>query len=503
MARRKLADPVFLLAGGPGQSAISVAASTMPIFARLNNRRDIVFVDQRGTGRSAPLQCPDPARRRSPSRPTPSASCASRCECRDALLKLPYITTGRATWASSPPRSPCRTSTRCGGARRRARRPGRRLVRHAGGARVPAPVPVARAAQRARRRRAARHGAAGALLGRQPGRARRAPRRLRGRGGVRARPSRPARPLRRRSCVRCRERLRAHDPLTGRAEDARRHAARCCSAPCAARSTCRRFAAALPEAIDAAARGDYAGLVGLSATFSSGKASAARARHASLGRLRRGPARAGACFADRPGADFGDAFVRDYERLCAGWPRGAVPPAFYAHRHERLAGARAERRPRSGDAAAPRRARRARARADGPARRRRQRRPWRAGHRLHARRRLPLHRRGRRPRRARGRRRPAPRASRARRRSFRSARPSLARGRRRSRRDDRGARRSPSRSPRRLRHAVRAHGPPGRAAAPCPGRARRRASSRPTARSPACSAPTAPARRRRCACSPR
>ena len=59
MARRKLADPVFLLAGGPGQSAISVAAATLPIFARLNNRRDIVFVDQRGTGASAPLQCPD------------------------------------------------------------------------------------------------------------------------------------------------------------------------------------------------------------------------------------------------------------------------------------------------------------------------------------------------------------------------------------------------------------------------------------------------------------
>src|SRR6478672_2067536 len=42
MARRKFADPVFLLAGGPGQSAVSVAAMTMPLFTRLNNRRDIV-----------------------------------------------------------------------------------------------------------------------------------------------------------------------------------------------------------------------------------------------------------------------------------------------------------------------------------------------------------------------------------------------------------------------------------------------------------------------------
>ena len=59
MARRKFPDPVFLLAGGPGQSAIALAAPTMALFSRLNNRRDIVFVDQRGTGRSAPLVCAD------------------------------------------------------------------------------------------------------------------------------------------------------------------------------------------------------------------------------------------------------------------------------------------------------------------------------------------------------------------------------------------------------------------------------------------------------------
>jgi fermentation-respiration switch protein FrsA (DUF1100 family) len=32
---------------------------------------------------------------------------------------------------------------------------------------------------------------------------------------------------------------------------------------------------------------------------------------------------------DPPGADFGVEFARFYERLCSGWPRGAVPPAFY------------------------------------------------------------------------------------------------------------------------------------------------------------------------------
>ncbi|MBI3728164.1 MAG: alpha/beta hydrolase [Burkholderiales bacterium] len=57
--RNKLPDAVFLLAGGPGQSAISVASWGTGLMARLNRRRDLVFVDQRGTGRSAPLECPE------------------------------------------------------------------------------------------------------------------------------------------------------------------------------------------------------------------------------------------------------------------------------------------------------------------------------------------------------------------------------------------------------------------------------------------------------------
>ncbi|WP_428421062.1 alpha/beta fold hydrolase [Methylibium sp.] len=56
-ARYKLADPVFFFAGGPGQSAIALAGTVLPLFQRLNNRRDLVFIDQRGTGRSAPLAC--------------------------------------------------------------------------------------------------------------------------------------------------------------------------------------------------------------------------------------------------------------------------------------------------------------------------------------------------------------------------------------------------------------------------------------------------------------
>jgi pimeloyl-ACP methyl ester carboxylesterase len=63
LAKNKAPDPVFVLAGGPGQSATQVAPLTMPILTQLNARRDIVFVDQRGTGKSNPLECRDePAR---------------------------------------------------------------------------------------------------------------------------------------------------------------------------------------------------------------------------------------------------------------------------------------------------------------------------------------------------------------------------------------------------------------------------------------------------------
>ena len=91
MARRKLADPVFLIAGGPGQSAIGVAARTMPLFARLNNRRDIVFVDQRGTGKSAPLACPDTQRETLAEQADPDAQIRRLMQCKAELLKLPYI----------------------------------------------------------------------------------------------------------------------------------------------------------------------------------------------------------------------------------------------------------------------------------------------------------------------------------------------------------------------------------------------------------------------------
>jgi pimeloyl-ACP methyl ester carboxylesterase len=50
-------DPVFFLAGGPGDAASETAADLPAILSALRPRHDLVFVDQRGTGRSHPLPC--------------------------------------------------------------------------------------------------------------------------------------------------------------------------------------------------------------------------------------------------------------------------------------------------------------------------------------------------------------------------------------------------------------------------------------------------------------
>ncbi len=51
------ADPVFFLAGGPGQAATEHAAAVQRMLGAVGKQRDIVLVDQRGTGQSNPLEC--------------------------------------------------------------------------------------------------------------------------------------------------------------------------------------------------------------------------------------------------------------------------------------------------------------------------------------------------------------------------------------------------------------------------------------------------------------
>ena len=50
-------DPLFYIPGGPGSSATQDAPGIVGILAKIREQRDLVFVDQRGTGGSNPLDC--------------------------------------------------------------------------------------------------------------------------------------------------------------------------------------------------------------------------------------------------------------------------------------------------------------------------------------------------------------------------------------------------------------------------------------------------------------
>lgn len=52
-------DPVFMIAGGPGQSALESYPMLHPVFGDIIKKRNVVLVDQRGTGKSNPLLCKD------------------------------------------------------------------------------------------------------------------------------------------------------------------------------------------------------------------------------------------------------------------------------------------------------------------------------------------------------------------------------------------------------------------------------------------------------------
>jgi pimeloyl-ACP methyl ester carboxylesterase len=92
LAHNKLPDPVFFFAGGPGQSAIELAGPVAAQMGRLNNRRDLVFVDQRGTGRSAPLRCETDGQALRPlaEQLDPRVQLAQLASCRERLMRLPY-----------------------------------------------------------------------------------------------------------------------------------------------------------------------------------------------------------------------------------------------------------------------------------------------------------------------------------------------------------------------------------------------------------------------------
>ncbi|MEK7784723.1 MAG: alpha/beta fold hydrolase, partial [Chloroflexota bacterium] len=58
VSRSPAPDPLFFLTGGPGQAATESFLQVGAAFNKINQNRDIVLVDQRGTGQSHPLACP-------------------------------------------------------------------------------------------------------------------------------------------------------------------------------------------------------------------------------------------------------------------------------------------------------------------------------------------------------------------------------------------------------------------------------------------------------------
>jgi pimeloyl-ACP methyl ester carboxylesterase len=82
--RRSTSPPMFLLAGGPGQSAAQAYASLSSAFARINRNHAIVLLDQRGTGGSSLQSCEFPEEWQEPADPMPALRKATK-EC---LAKL-------------------------------------------------------------------------------------------------------------------------------------------------------------------------------------------------------------------------------------------------------------------------------------------------------------------------------------------------------------------------------------------------------------------------------
>lgn len=66
VSRNPAPDPLFLLAGGPGEAATESFVALLSGLERARFKRDLVLVDQRGTGKSAALDCLPPAQTPTP-----------------------------------------------------------------------------------------------------------------------------------------------------------------------------------------------------------------------------------------------------------------------------------------------------------------------------------------------------------------------------------------------------------------------------------------------------
>jgi pimeloyl-ACP methyl ester carboxylesterase len=331
LARNKDPDPVFFLAGGPGQSAIDLAGALSRLLARLRNRRDVVLVDQRGTGQSAPLVCDNDAASL-PLRDStdPQRQVQRALDCLRKLQTLPHGDLRHyATHLASADLDAVRQAL---GAQRI------NLIAASYGTRValdymrqfPASV-----------RRAVLDGVAPPDMALPE---------------ASAQDTQAAFDALLRACeedAHCdarHPRLRASwqalldslprelsvaHPRTGRVETlqlTRDMLLGMVRVPLYAPA----LTAALPAALDAAAGGNFTPLFGLSSALSSGRGDAAVAQgmHFSvvcsedLPRMTVGAA---------PAGDFGTALAPLYRQICASWPRGEVPQDFYSLPQARVA----------------------------------------------------------------------------------------------------------------------------------------------------------------------
>jgi len=328
LARNKHPDPVFVFAGGPGQSSIDLAGTWARLLARAGNRRDLVLVDQRGTGRSARLACPEMPPATPLAQVLPAAAQERRLQaCLEVLQRLPHGDLRHyATWVAMGDVEAVRQALGAprvnlvGGSygtraaleyQRQFPQAVRRLVIDG-----VAPPDMALPAAFSADNQAALERVFAACEA---------------------------------DAARCRAafpRLRAEwqellasvprqvdvaHPFTGiveRVELTRELLLGVVRAPLYAPA----LAAGLPRALSEAAQGRFEPLFGLASSLQGGRSmTLAEGMHFSvvcsedLPRLDGGAAVAGPA-----GADFGSVFAEHYRRICAGWPRGEVPAAFYA-----------------------------------------------------------------------------------------------------------------------------------------------------------------------------
>jgi pimeloyl-ACP methyl ester carboxylesterase len=324
LARNKKPDPVLFFAGGPGQSAIELAGPMSRLLARLSNRRDLVFIDQRGTGRSAPLACdlPDPAQ---PLRESadPEAQFARLDACRQVLQALPHgdlrqYTTDIAMADADAVRQALgaeQVNLVGGSYGTRAARAYQRLFPQAVRRSVidgVAPPDMVLPATFSRDGQAAFD----ALVddcAQSPACSAHYP-------GLRERWRAMLATLPREIALR--------HPITGveeRLTMTRDMAANLLRLPLYVPA----LTSALPLAITEAAEGRFGALVGLSMAMASPRPSAqlAEGMHFSVVCAEDVPRLDVA--ADAPGPDLGDSFAQLYRRVCADWPRGTVAESFY------------------------------------------------------------------------------------------------------------------------------------------------------------------------------